>query len=221
MAEIKLGGVLTITKLKKMFDGYASRVLTMTGFLNQLERKKGAIRKYEIIQKLPTQVEYKTLRNKHFSYSVTDLVSGAISVFGELKDEMEEWRDNLDGTGLENTNKYSMVEAAAEQLEYCTEEISEFDAVMEKINSAFGEGGDLKAVVLPTLRNRRCPDSRPNRLSDAVTEMEAAKEAIDDFKNALDEEKEQEFIQEIEYVIGELDEMISNAECVEFPGMFD
>jgi DNA repair exonuclease SbcCD ATPase subunit len=49
----------------------------------------------------------------------TGTVRTALEDFGEieaLKDEMEEWQQNMEGTGLESTEKYSAVEAAYESL---------------------------------------------------------------------------------------------------------
>lgn len=40
-----------------------------------------------------------------------------------LAEEMGNWRDNMGGTNLENTEKYQAVEQAADQLEQCADDI--------------------------------------------------------------------------------------------------
>lgn len=49
----------------------------------------------------------------------------------ELTDEMGSWRDNMQGTNLENTSKYTTVEEAAAALEDVTQEIDNLDLAPE------------------------------------------------------------------------------------------
>jgi len=43
-------------------------------------------------------------------------IEGGMGEIEVLADEMESWRDNMQGTNLENTDKYSRVEEAADTL---------------------------------------------------------------------------------------------------------
>jgi chromosome segregation ATPase len=42
-----------------------------------------------------------------------------------LLEEIEEWRDNMQGTNLENTSKYQEVSDCADELEYLTDNLNE------------------------------------------------------------------------------------------------
>lgn len=44
-------------------------------------------------------------------------IEEARSIVEELRDEIENWKSGLEGTNLENTNKYQMLEEAYDRLE--------------------------------------------------------------------------------------------------------
>lgn len=45
------------------------------------------------------------------------IVENARSIVEELNEELDSWKSNLEGTNLENTNKYQMLEEACSRLE--------------------------------------------------------------------------------------------------------
>ncbi|HEY6018618.1 MAG TPA: hypothetical protein VIY48_01635 [Candidatus Paceibacterota bacterium] len=56
-------------------------------------------------------------------------VEEARSIVEELRDEIENWKSGLEGTNLENTNKYQMLEEAYDRLE---DIISSLEGITEK-----------------------------------------------------------------------------------------
>jgi hypothetical protein len=92
-----------------------------------------------------------------------------------LSEEMGNWRDNMQGTNLESTDKYSRVDEAASTLE----------------------------------------DASSNL--DGVSEPEAPKKAED---GTMDIEALRDYVTELENTAQELEDAASDAENVEFPGMF-
>jgi len=50
-----------------------------------------------------------------------------ISSFEELRDEIEEWKNNLEGTNLENTEKYKLIEECYETLDCAINELENID----------------------------------------------------------------------------------------------
>ena len=131
--------------------------------------------------------------------TVGDLVADAVSELESLKDEMSEWRDNMEGTGLENTSKFEQVSEAAETLESYVSEVDVPDEL----------SGIAASWFESVHRNKRRGASRSVRLGNAIAMLEAASEALG--------ASEIEGAEDLETEVGELKD---NVEGIEFPGMF-
>jgi hypothetical protein len=84
--------------------------------------------------------------------TVLDALDG--SAFEELRDEMVEWRDNLEGTGLESTDKFQAVSECADTLESAEVE-EKARQVAEAIEEAL-EGKPFKAGCPPHVEGQKC-----------------------------------------------------------------
>ena len=141
-------------------------------------------------------------------------ISDAFSEIDSLASEMRENADNMEGTNLEQTEKYQATSDAADTLE-SVQEPTLPDAVAglpityyENVNRRKGRG-----------------PSRSVRLSNAVAVISAARDAVDTWVNERTEElgdkvDENEEVQEAIEFVGELENVESEAEGVEFPGMY-
>lgn len=54
--------------------------------------------------------------------AIAEIQSG-LDAINELKDEIENWRDGLQGTNLENSDKYDQLESCIQELEQGADEI--------------------------------------------------------------------------------------------------
>lgn len=124
-----------------------------------------------------------------------------------LHGEMEEWSNNMDGSGLENTQKFEDVSACADTLE-CASDLEE---ALSTVREAL-EGGSLGSKELTyslmVNKNRKRGPSRAVRLGNELTALRHGIEAAEEYF--------EEVTEAIEEIKGHLDEL----EGVDFPGMF-
>lgn len=73
----------------------------------------------------------------------------------DLQSEMESWRDNMSGTNLESTNKYSMVEECADYLSNVAStlqdisEVTDEDEIQEVIDNLQSAVDEASSVDFP------------------------------------------------------------------------
>ena len=163
-----------------------------------------------------------------------------------LAGEMESWRDNMQGTALENTGKFELVEEAVETLDNNASECeTQADSLVEKIRELAPSLLEEKiSVILQATRSRRKFPSRSVRLSNTTAPIGVARDhlngRLDQIKTLIADGEEHLFfpdldetgfspemkiqvtedIEEIETYLTEIEDIISNLESVEFPGMF-
>jgi len=190
--------ILTSRSLNVMFDDYSTRVLG--DYVSALPREKGKMRKYAVIAPLPTKEEYLVLKKNKYKTTVGDLISGAVGDLEYLKDELQEWFDNLP-ENFQQGDKGSQLEEAISNLEY----ISELD-IPDEISST-------ETVHYPALKT----SSRADRRDEAISMLETAKEVIEDM---TDFEEGSTDKSELDEIHSSIEEIIDNAQNVEFPSMF-
>lgn len=121
----------------------------------------------------------------------TMTVSAALSEAQELSGlagEIGEWRDKLQGTAFENTDRYRMVEEAADSLEDLASQAEEACADLDGLPQ---EVLALEVTVsLQEVRSRRQTASRAVRLSNVASTLRGAIDAISDWLDG-DEERSQ------------------------------
>lgn len=138
----------------------------------------------------------------------------------DLRDEMQDWVDNMSGTGLENTNRYEMAEEAVSQLD----DVDSID--FEEIWNAIPEDcpiteEELKAIkytcILYTPKSKKQQPSRSYRLANALSHIRGALQAIEDY---LEDKKDVEGVNDILQVADDIGGQVGDLDSVDFPGMF-
>ena len=135
--------------------------------------------------------------------TVEAAISDACSLLVELRDEIQEALDNVQGTNLENTSRNQTLGETVSQLDAA-------DSEPEVPNSVAGE-----KVKYPKPRNKR--PSRADRRDEAVTMLSSAIAAMETFMEMLlDDDPKRE---DIQCVIDDVQRIIDDADGAEFPGM--
>ena len=130
-----------------------------------------------------------------------------------LRDEVEEWRSGMEGTGLESTGKYSMLEEAGQQLETAIDNLDEVisgdcPSVLEDISITYHE-------------ERRKSMSRARRLGNCTRQIDIAYDGVLMIAGDLDAEgSDEEMSDRLTVIRDALEAAQSEIESVEFPGMF-
>jgi hypothetical protein len=165
-------------------------------------------REFKTLQPLPTKEEYEGLQRKAFTSSVQSLVEDAFATFESLRDEYQEWRDNLPES-LQDSAKASDLEDAIQQLE----ELGEPDLPPW--------ADDMPVFHLPSI----AISSRPKRLNEAtqaiqdcITEIETLIDSGD--YRSLEEEDEEINADSLRELADSLQSKVEDAENVPLPGMF-
>ena len=115
---------------------------------------------------------------EQFNGSVMSAVDDACSIAEELRDELQEWYDNLP----ENFQNGSKGEALQEAI-YNLEEF--IDGKDEPVEAAVGE---IKvSFEYPALARRA---SRADRLEPAIDMLDKARDAVEEYRDVLEEERD-------------------------------
>jgi hypothetical protein len=93
-------------------------------------------------------------RGKYIKCESTILEALDGSAFEELRDEMTEWRDNMEGTGLESTDKFQAVSECADALENAAVE-EKAQEVEDSIEEAL-QGKPFKAGCPEHVEGQKC-----------------------------------------------------------------
>ena len=182
---------ITIRKLNSSYGVHAAFVLE--DYLDELAKKDGGMRTYKIVKALPTEAEFQELQKKKFTSTVAELVGSAFGDLENLASEVGDWYENLP-EGFQNGDKGSVLDDTRGTLE----SLSEPDvpnAVAKK-----------EVYYLPLLHL----SSRAARRDDAIGRLQAVVDEFDSDEGDSD----------IRQFIDELENAISEAEGVEFPGMY-
>lgn len=146
--------------------------------------------------------------------SIADAISEGFSELQSLRDEMTEWKDNIEEK-FGQTEKFDRVSECADALD----EIA--DQEDECVPSVHAE--DSVDWVFSKKKSKKSPYPRWLRIQNAVNALEAAKaqlETLVEVDDDEDENPEDEDRMEMQNCIDKLDEVIEAANSVEFPGMF-
>jgi hypothetical protein len=184
---------ISIKKLKALYGSYVESVLEE--YLDELPKEERKMRTYRILKPLPSNGEYKELQRQTFTSTVADLVDCAFTCLEELATEMGDWYDNLPES-LQYGDKAGALEEARITLESLCQ-----PNVNERI-------GAMQVYYLPLYGT----SSRGSRRDDAVGCLQAVVDALVTVENKENDE--------IAGLIDELENTISEAESVEFPGMY-
>lgn len=123
------------------------------------------------------------------------IVEGAVSELLELGGELEEWKSGMEGTALENTDKYATLDDAATQLQG-----------IELPDLKWPHADTQITYYYATPKRKKRSPSRQVRLDNAVSAIQA----VVDFYEGLDSLPE-------DFDLSELSELIVE---IEIPGMY-
>ena len=142
--------------------------------------------------------------------SVSGLIDEGLQELQSLGEEMRSWYDNMPES-FQNGDKGSMVDESASALENIATEVD------------VPEEGDVE--VTHTHRPMKRKASRADRRDHAVGMLTAAKERLEELRDEQIEaevDPDDQGVDEVDYdsAIDELDNIIGEAEGVEFPGMY-
>jgi hypothetical protein len=148
--------------------------------------------------------------------TIADAISAGFGELQSLRDEMGDWKDNLEEK-LSHTEKYSRVEECHSNLDEIAE--AEDECVPQDENYSQGP------VTWPEQKksSKKSPYPRWLRLSNATAALGSAKDAIESIVESFDEEmsdEEEEAKADLQANIDKLEEVISIADSVDFPGMY-
>ena len=117
--SVKPGVIVGIVKLTNLYYRGAHVTLEQAGFIEQKEAKKrGQHRAFKVLKELPTLCGLKKIECEQWTKTVEDWMDNCLGDIDQLHSDMEEWRDALgESEGLSQTDKYSEVEAAADEME--------------------------------------------------------------------------------------------------------
>lgn len=192
---MKNNGEISQVKLTKTYGKHAVRVLG--------DRVKWARNGwFSILKSLPTEDEFKALQKAAFTKPITDVVENAKSELESLRDELQEWYDNLPES-FQNGSKGDELQEAVSSLETATQDDLEVPEWLK----------DVKVFAVPGDGT-----SRADRGSQAAYELRQAAEALDELfhdKGAMDEKYD-----EAVSLRDELNSAADEAENVSYPGMY-
>jgi hypothetical protein len=236
--KIKVGDLVTKTKLHRRYWHGAAYELDALGYVHDttydkgVKRKKGEVRKYKVLRALPTLDALKEeAREKWFTKTVTDSIEDARTEVETVRDEMVEWRDNLEQSeGLSQTSKADEVRESADSLEYI-DIPSEIESPPEWLFAGEDDDGNethpaLMVTLpsyLPTWFSWRCKRKRTGRTARLGDSVCVFNECADAIRGHLDSEAcdwSDDQKSEAETLEGSLRELASELEGVECPGMY-
>jgi hypothetical protein len=188
---------ITATKLKNTYGSHSSFVLA--DYLQSLPRAKREHQRFTVVQELPTVAEFEALKIRKFTTTVDSLICDAYGEFETLRDELQEWYDNLP-EAFQSGDK-------GDQLQTCIDELE----VEQPSPEPWIE--NLMAFYLPHEKIT----SRQDRCNEAIDMLNVVFETLNtkfDDESCTETQKE-----ELQEIIDGIDACIATVECVEFPSM--
>lgn len=149
------------------------------------------------------------------TFSVEDVLH--IDELRHLHEEVVSWRDSLEGTSLQNSNRYQLLGEAASALSGA---IDELEGPIDELRHLVGElnFGDMKFEMLKVKGHQ----SRAERLDGALSLMAEAARTLKDNAETLSKFDEHLDEEQLERLIELCDELEEKAESIqgyiEFPG---
>ena len=200
---------ITSRKLRNLYGAYAVRVL-WDEYIRETESPSRRVKHYAILKALPSQKEFPAFRDAKFTRPLSEWLEEAYMEIDALRDELQEWFDNLP-ENFQDGEKGSQLEEAIGYLE----QVDMVDFVNDHLNR-------YPVCVLPVLDT----SSRPKRLGAVTHILEHVADELEDLdedvlrglgiqKGALEEVREH-----AGEIADEIRNHVSELEGVEFPGMF-
>ncbi len=207
----KKGERVAAATITRRHGKHAIRALMAEGFIDSAEssrsmyRKKGAKQAFTVVKVFPTDVS--ACITEHFRVPVIRALDDAFSEIESLKEELQEWYDNLPES-FQNGDKGDALQSAISELEGVDDFRSGYkDAEIERLFKTMPG-----IVVWPS-----SGPSRSDRCCSAANAFQAVKKAIDNnivLADKPDDEKT------LESFSSYLDDTVQTLQSVDFPGMY-
>lgn len=159
-------------------------------------------------------------RNQPQTSTVADALENGRSAVEELREEINEWKESLEGNSMEHLPKYEEVSECCDAL----------DEAVSTLEEAEIEGSAFDRDVFYTIDTRRSATSRASRMMNAGSALFAAKYGLEQWlvdNPELDDAQEEEDTQQretdraaAETALDALERGIDSAESACFPGMY-
>lgn len=155
-------------------------------------------------------------KNEVRKTSLTAAIGDAYSELQSLRDEMTEWRDNMENGNLGSTPKFEEVSSCVDQMESGGDLDSEPDVP---------DGFDPEITYTESVpRRKRQNASRSTRCSNACAMLDAAIDVIEERKAEIEELPTTDALSKesdaLETLRDEIQQIKEACESAEFPGMF-
>ena len=155
--------------------------------------------------------------------SLTDALSSFQGV-EDLREQMNEWRENMEGASMEHMPKYEEVQECCETLD-CYDELETSANELETLVDGLKVRGPSGGRVLLTAANITTTDMVPYKgrgeprwmtLSNSITPVQAACQYIEEHVDEDDSEQHAEVLATARAIT----DLCEQLEGAEFPGMF-
>lgn len=214
------GDVITVAKVHALFDRYAVQVL-IGDYLDNApappsEGKRRVRHNYRVKKILPSKEHYEELKQIKYARTLQELVGEAFSEADSLKDELQDWYDNLPESFQ-----------SGEKGDRLNDAIGYLEQLSEPVVPTWTE--DAKILYLPSLAKKQ---SRADRAAEAVGKLNVVIEKLEELiaeraavrDLATTKEKKAEAldreVDELEDLRHDLETAVSDLESVEFPSMY-
>lgn len=200
--EPKVGDVLAATSFRNRFGLQAVNVLSKCTppFIVGEPKKRGGYRKFTIVVALPSKEEFERLRTAKYQTTINELIEDAVSELECLRDELQEWYDNLPDS-FQQSEKGDEIQNA----------IDAFESVQNQ--DVPKSVAALPIVFIPV-------ESMPSRSDRRDNAAAMLRDVIDYLQNWVEASENTEENATVEDLIAELGTMADDAEGVEFPRAF-
>ena len=187
--------------ITRSYDGHVWEVLR--GHVERLPRAKGQRTSFKIVAALPEKAEYLQLKERHFTYTLEQLVDDAYGIVDELQGELQEAHEKMP-EGLQGSPVGEARSEAADQLG----NISDPPELPPCVSS-------LRIVHYPSLHQT----SRRQRAYEAEEMMQVVAKAIRQYQQGEAKLKKAE-AKDLDECCQQLEGNAEELDSVEFPGMF-
>ena len=197
--------IITDRQVKKQYASpHALHILETREYLEAVPKtKRREHQKYKVMRPLPTVEEMRTVIHAKFTTTADSLVDDAVGELQCLGEELREWYDNLPESLQQSDKAYTLDESAGM-----------LEAVYEP--DLDDSATEVDVVFIPAINI----SSRRDRHAEAIAMLEAAKEALITADEGLDGELDLTKDNTHEEGVNDIENIIHEVECVEFPGMF-
>lgn len=194
-------------------------LIALGGFIEPVgDRQRGKPARYKLIAPMmPDKDELSKLVVKRlYTYPMIELVSEASSDFDSLKEEMDDWRGNLEDNGMDHLPKY-------EEVSECVDALEQLEGQLEDIN--WGGAAEVISQV-EVVCDQRGLDER-SRASRAESVCQRVRACVDELQDLMDDEnwprqlneaQREVTRQEGDSILETLQNFVDELECIDYPG---